>query len=75
MHQLNTKIANLEEKLDNMSMPSSGEEYLDEVDMVREDEVKKDALPKSKIWSDYPRIQRRHTITNSYTKSKSGRKN
>ena len=95
MHQLNTKIGILEDKLANMSMSSSSKEDLDKEDKVREDldkedkgkrdkvkkdvgkedMVKKGALPKSQIWSGYPRIQRRHTITNSSAKSKSGRKN
>ena len=83
VNQLNTKIGILEEKLDNMSMASSGKEDLDKEgefkkDLDKEDEVKKDVgkenVPKSQIWSNYPRTQRRHTITD-YTKSKSGRKN
>ena len=83
MNQLNTKIDILEAKLDNMSMTSSGKEDLDKEDefkkdLDKEDEVKKDVgkenVPKSQIWSNYPRTQRRHTITD-YTKSKSGRKN
>ena len=66
VNQLNTKIDILEAKLDNMSMRSSGKEDLD-----KEDEVEN--VPK---WSDYPRTQRKHTITNySISKSKSGRKN
>ena len=80
MHQLNTKIGILEEKLANMSMSSSGKDGLDKEDKVKEDVdkedvVKKDVLPKSQIWLENPRIQRRHTITNSSAKSKSGRKN
>ena len=75
MHQLNAKIGILEEKLANMSMSSSGKEELDKEDKVKEDVVKKDVLPKSQIWLENPRIQRRHTITNSSAKSKSGRKN
>ena len=93
VNQLNTKIGILEEKLDNMSMASSGKEDLDKEDefkkdldkedkfkkdLDKEDEVKKDVgkenVPKSQIWSNYPRTQRRHTIAD-YSKSKSGRKN
>ena len=80
MHQLNTKIATLEEKLNNMSMSSSDKEVLDKEDMAKEDKVKEDVdkekvLPRSRIWSDHTRIKRRHTITNFSAKSKSGRKN
>ena len=41
MHQLNTKIANLEEKLNNMSMSSSGKDGLEEEYRAKEDVVKK----------------------------------
>ena len=56
MHQLNTKIATLEEKLNNMSMSSSDKEELDKVenDVAKKDEVKREVLPKSQIWSDHP---------------------
>ena len=92
MHLLNTRIGNMEEKLDRMSKTSSGKEHLEkedeikkdldkedqikeDLDLDKEDEIKKD-VPKSQIWSDYPRSQRRHTITNgSISKSKSVRKN
>ena len=74
MHQLNTKIGTLEERLDNMSMASNGKDDLDKKDEVKKDEEKKDEVKKeaskSQIWPDNPRTQRRHAIS----KSKSGRK-
>ena len=56
----------LEERLDNMSMVSSGKDNLDEKNEAKKDEVKKEVS-----WSDNPSTQRRHAII----KSKPERKN